>query len=68
MDLRFLTLPMVRHQGCLIFHNGAREVAGSGRSEAKEDPVDLRLAFSGASLPLAACVRLESRSINCETG
>jgi len=35
-------------------HNGSREVAGAGLSEAKEDPAHLRLAFSGASLPLVA--------------
>jgi len=37
-----------------MFHNGARDVAGSGLRKAKEDPVELRLAFSGASLPLVA--------------
>jgi len=36
-----------------MFHKGSK-VPGPGLSEAKEDPVDLRVAFPGASLPLVA--------------
>jgi len=36
------------------FTMGQRGVAGAGLSEAKEDPVDLRVTSLGASLPMVA--------------
>jgi len=43
-----------KNRAAQCFKMGQRRVPGPGRSEAKEDPAHLRLAFSGASLPLVA--------------